>query len=494
MRKGRKFLCSILILCLCLCAEPANLHRVNAAGDDGYSYDDYGYDDDDYGYDDDDDDDYDDDDRRSGYDDYTNPDAQEEITGRKIMLGTQGAEEEIFITYGEQGKFKLDLESADSVYAPFKEQIAYVQYTYSDFDDESMTLEKNGVFTTRGLGKNTVIVTAYNSQWERIEGLEEKSYSITINVNMSGVKLATKKFTEYVAADDGYADTSFSTKITGLPKNISEDTPGFTYSVTAANRAMDVSAELYNGVLYFEVSGTGTTRVTVVLNGKTFSVTISVKEVKFKGSTSFYMTPGKSKTLKVKNGSSAIWKSSNKKVISVTKKGKIKAKRAGNAVITAKVGKIYVGCVVSVVSAKRLKVVKRARYIGTHWTYSQPKRMQKNYYDCSALVWKAYQKEGKSFGSKNYAPVAADVAKYCADHKKIVKGDGWKNIQKMKYLPGALTFKTGAKNGRYKGISHVEMFIGYTLESLDSNGKASLGTKWAARDDNYDFGEVWAQP
>lgn len=95
---------------------------------------------------------------------------------------------------------------------------------------------------------------------------------------------------------------------------------------------------------------------------------------------------------------------------------------------------------------------------------------------------------------KYYAPVAADLGKWCAKNKKMVKGNAYQNIQKMKYRPGALTFKTGSDNGRYKGIYHVEMFVGYTFEGFSTDGKPVLGTKWAARGDNYFYGELWAQP
>ena len=90
--------------------------------------------------------------------------------------------------------------------------------------------------------------------------------------------------------------------------------------------------------------------------------------------------------------------------------------------------------------------------------------------------------------------MAAAIAKYCVLHKKIVTGNIAQNIQKMKYLPGALTFKPGARNGRYRGIYHVEMFVGYTFEGVEEDGTPILGTRWGARDDNYEYGSIWAQP
>lgn len=58
---------------------------------------------------------------------------------------------------------------------------------------------------------------------------------------------------------------------------------------------------------------------------------------------------GKSTTLKLKNNKKKVkWSSSNKKVATVSKKGKVKGKKAGKATITAKVGKKKYKCKVIV--------------------------------------------------------------------------------------------------------------------------------------------------
>ena len=104
------------------------------------------------------------------------------------------------------------------------------------------------------------------------------------------------------------------------------------------------------------------------------------------------------------------------------------------------------------------------------------------------LVWKSYRLMGKTLGNRNYAPVAADIAKWCAGKKKMVKGGvSEKNITKMKLRPGDLVFQTGAKNGRYKGIYHVEMFVGYRCYGFSGN-TPMLMPCWAARYDGYAYG------
>lgn len=62
---------------------------------------------------------------------------------------------------------------------------------------------------------------------------------------------------------------------------------------------------------------------------------------------------GKTITLKVKNAGKKkiVWKSSNKKIATVSQKGKVKGKRAGACTITAKVGKKTLKCKVTVKAA-----------------------------------------------------------------------------------------------------------------------------------------------
>ena len=62
------------------------------------------------------------------------------------------------------------------------------------------------------------------------------------------------------------------------------------------------------------------------------------------------MKAGQSKTLRVKTAGKVKWSSSNKAIVSVNKKGKIVARRAGKAKITAKYGKKKAMFVVTVKS------------------------------------------------------------------------------------------------------------------------------------------------
>ena len=68
---------------------------------------------------------------------------------------------------------------------------------------------------------------------------------------------------------------------------------------------------------------------------------------------------GKTFTLKVKNagGKKVTWKSSNKKVASISKKGIVVAKKAGTATITAKIGSKKLTCKVKVYGSAKQKAL-----------------------------------------------------------------------------------------------------------------------------------------
>lgn len=404
-----------------------------------------------------------------------------------ILLGTQ-VYNDIEVKLGDTLNFSLNTTEESSVYYSIREEIDTITYYVEEVNKEVLSQISDTSFKVTGIGSTYLTVLVKNQYGEEIS---EHGYWITSFVDMSGVTLEKNDINGYQYGQ-GYAYQTFYMKVNGLEGVYEED---IDFSYTSSNNMMYVYCRFDDGQIVIETFGAGVTQLEFMINGKVFQLKLTINQVELSCGTSLLMVPKATKKIKVKGISGKItWKSSNPKVISVSKTGKIKAKKSGNAVITASVGTGRLGCVVSVVTPTRKKVIAMANRIGKNWKYSQAKRMQSGYYDCSSLVWKSYKLEKKCFGMKNYAPVAADLAKWCAKNKKMVKGDVEQNIQKMKYCPGALTFKTGSNNGRYKGIYHVEMFVGYTFEGFDVNGKPILGTKWAARGDNYFYGELWAQP
>lgn len=84
------------------------------------------------------------------------------------------------------------------------------------------------------------------------------------------------------------------------------------------------------------------------------------------------------------------------------------------------------------------------------WIYSQERRTQKGYADCSSLVASCYAAVGVSLSGR--WPTAAEMGRYCDAHScRVAATDA---------QPGDLVFWGGRNNGRYLGIYHVALYAG----------------------------------
>lgn len=456
---------------------------------------------------------------------------------------TEG-EQDITVTVGDTGSFEIpetvslrhikgNVRKVGILIRDYEteDKIDYGTWYDSLEEDEEGTTkilrgDEKGNFTAVNCGKALVIITLYvqreddeelweddEEPWEDDEepwdddeepwdeedyynyNSVEAFYTVTVEPDMSKVQLKSSSQTKYVDKTGGYYEMPTYTFSLNSDSVLDEDTVGTNFSCTSSNSKIRVYGELHDNKITLEPSTMGSATVTVSIYGKKFKMKISTIAVSIKKN-SLLMAKGKSQTLKLSGVSSGIkWSSTNKKVATVSSKGVVKGKKAGNAVIKAKVGNVLLGCAVSVVTDKRLKVINRAKQIAKTCTYSQPKRMQSKYYDCSSLVWKAYSKYEQNFGSKSYAPVAADLALWCANRKKVIKdGITYDNTQKMKYNAGDLYFATGAPNGRYQGISHVEMISGYVCSGFDYNGKPIVEVDYVNRPAGKYYGGLVGQP
>lgn len=79
--------------------------------------------------------------------------------------------------------------------------------------------------------------------------------------------------------------------------------------------------------------------------------------------------------------------------------------------------------------------------------YSQDKRYQEGYYDCSSLVQRLYKEAGITLPG-----TAATQGKYCYDNAMII------NRKQLK--PGDLIFYSYEENGEFRNISHVAIYVG----------------------------------
>lgn len=106
------------------------------------------------------------------------------------------------------------------------------------------------------------------------------------------------------------------------------------------------------------------------------------------------------------------------------------------------------------------------KYLG--YTYSQARRFQNGYRDCSSLVWSAY----KDIGLSMPVTTAAEEAKWCKDNGLVVSF----SYEADKVKPGDLLFLNNIKSlnaSSYLGINHVVMYAGngYIIHASSSKGK-----------------------
>ena len=83
--------------------------------------------------------------------------------------------------------------------------------------------------------------------------------------------------------------------------------------------------------------------------------------------------------------------------------------------------------------------------------YSQDKRYQEGYYDCSSLAYYAWRAAGVNLMYEG-SNTAASEGKFCYDHDLLVE------YGEMR--PGDLIFYSYEKNGSFMDISHVAIYAG----------------------------------
>lgn len=450
---------------------------------------------------------------------------KEAVFAKEQRIPFEEGNHKVTITTGDTGKFEIpetviideiqrkvhgiNIETSD-----YDNDYGWNNDDYDDTDGEQSTsdilkVDEEGNFFAATHGKAEVTITLYieNSEEEGDDRFYEDyyrpysdtleaAYVVTIVPDMTNVTLKNDTQIKYIEKNYwGYYEIPPYTFSLDSDIVLNGDNPGIDINISSSNSKIKVSGKLHDNNIILYPSEKGSTNVTITICEKIFKVKINTIAVKI-NKNSLLMAKGKSAKLKISGVSSNIkWSSSNKRIATVSSNGTVKGKRTGNVVIKAKIKNVSLGCVVSIVTDTRLKVVKRASQIAKTCTYSQNKRMQNKYYDCSSLVWKAYSKYGQNFGNRSYAPVAADLGKWCAQHKKVVKGGiTYHNVQKMKYNPGDLYFATGSNNGRYKGISHVEMISGYVCYGFDNNGQPILDLDYVNRPPGKYYGGMVGQP
>ena len=173
-----------------------------------------------------------------------------------------------------------------------------------------------------------------------------------------------------------------------------------------------------------------------------------------------------------KEYSTITYTSANKNIATVTAKGKVTAKKVGTVKIKIKADGKTFPVWVEISTKTGYQAAKKAIAVSnTKTKYSQARRMSKGYYDCSSLVSRVYRKVGVYFGSKSgWSPTAAAIGYWCTGKKKVLAKKG---VAYTKLVPGDLVFYSYTKNGRYRNISHVEMYVGngMSVSASSSNNR-----------------------
>lgn len=393
-------------------------------------------------------------------------------------------EKSLNVYYGARGKFLIPKTWKD--HSGKKVKIVSAEFETVNSWNDVITINKSGSYKVTGIGSAEAEGRFYDASGRL---LLTRTYDITSKVNMKGSKLNKTSATSYVQKGQyfDFVSSQFQFRLKRADHPLPMNSGDYEVSCTSSNPDMYVSAYMSDKrTIIIDVSGSGKTTVTLVINEKKFKVRLSVTEVGINRNSLLLYTK-QTRQLRVSGVKKGVkWRSSRPGVVKVTSDGKVKGLRTGNAVIKARVGDITLGCAVSVVSPARYKTICQAVRIGKNCTYSQDNRMKKGYYDCSSLTWMAYKRSGINFGDRYYAPVAANQAKWCMKRKKYVKGGlSASNIQNMKLNAGDLMFEEGDDNGRYRNIYHVEMIKGYICYGFDENGRPILGITWANRPDDY---------
>lgn len=215
----------------------------------------------------------------------------------------------------------------------------------------------------------------------------------------------------------------------------------------------------------------GKTTIIGSVDGIEFQCQVAVTNPQVKTAYGFYQKKKKfSIHLSGLNEDSApVWSSSNSKVGTVNKSGRVSTLSYGSAVICCQVDGKTLQYYLAVSTKTAVKAMRYGyKQLGKK-KYSQARRMSKNYFDCSSFVYRSYRSAGKYLVRKtSWAPVAADIAKYYVRKKKNVKASGVYDEKKLR--PGDLICFGGSsarRNGRYKRIYHIAIYIGNgkTMES-----------------------------
>jgi cell wall-associated NlpC family hydrolase len=323
---------------------------------------------------------------------------------------------------------------------------------YSQIQTISWTSSNPAVATVDQSGSVTGVSMGYANIFANCVEVDGRVTTYTCQVAVSNPKL--QKTSGNLAVN-----CTQELELTGLQ-------PGSKVTLTTSNASVATVYE-YSYTIYAIKKGTAI--ITCEVDGVKLTYKVTVTDPKANVQLLPIVKGKKAKlTITGTNKNSTIsYNSLSARVANVDKKGYVTGKNAGCTSIQIIVDGKELLVPVSVGSSKVIGTLKYAiNAIGT--TYSQAKRMENGFYDCSSLTWRAYHSVGVDIGNKYWAPTAADMAKTLVKNKKAI---AYKALPADKLQPGDLLFFTktdGTDNGRYKNIYHVAIFYGTYGNELEN--------------------------
>ena len=296
---------------------------------------------------------------------------------------------------------------------------------------------------------------------------------ITVNKEVDGVIDSDDyQFTvtdpKFIRTKDAIAEFGTAT-IRELLSDISENST-ITDITSSKPKKIKVEGDRISGV-----KKCSSVRISCVVDGRpvnaTFTVTRShpkeaLKEKPNKKDSYYYYTckpvivqKGKKSTFKTTGMSSvshAEYTNYGPSIALVSDKGVVKGKKYGSSYFIVRIDYREYHITTVVAKKKAVKVLKKA-YTALGKNYSQPRRMDKNYYDCSSLVYRVFKPYGINFGVNGWAPTADMEAYYMYTHGKMKYHKG---VSYKKLKPGDIVFFGPRTKGSYGDIYHVAIYVG----------------------------------
>lgn len=218
--------------------------------------------------------------------------------------------------------------------------------TSISLNETSISLYRNGTFGLKATVSNPNGNTTYSS-----------SNTTVASVSSSGVITAIAKGSATITVKNGFAKETVQVTVNNPNLNVTKATVYLYASKTlritgkigkATFKSSNKSVAVVNTAGKITAKKKGTCTITVRTNGITLKCKVTVKNPCLSKSKLTLFNTDKY-NLKVLGGKGKIvWKSSNKKVATVTSKGVVRGKKGGACTITAKRGKYTMKCKIRV--------------------------------------------------------------------------------------------------------------------------------------------------